>query len=232
MHPPRASHREDHPIAPPRPSQGWVAALLAAAAAVAAPADAAAQLPYLAGHDAEWLIAAAPLALPEPLREGAEVRAFTEAGGLVVLRPGTNGLVCLGPQPGQEGFAVACYHDSLEPFMERGRQLLRQGVDGRERQQTRWREIDEGALPMPDAAMVYNLAFPDADFDPATADPATGRRLYALYMPGARAEALGVPARPAEGLPWLMFDGSPSAHLMISIPPRAADAAGAAAPRL
>jgi hypothetical protein len=195
--------------------------------AAAAPTPVSAQQPYLAGHDADWLVAAAPLALPAPLRDGAEVRAFTSDGDLVVLRPGANGLICLGPRPGADGFAVACYHESLEAFMERGRELLRDGVEGRARDEVRWGEIEEGVLPMPDAAMVYNLALPDADFDPATADPATGRRLHALYMRGATAETLGVPSRPAEGLPWLMFDGTPSAHLMISIPPRPAQPAEA-----
>jgi hypothetical protein len=203
-----------------------VLVLVVAAGLVAVHAEsAAAQQPYLAGQTSEWVIAAAPLAAPAPLREGAEVRAWTEDGQLVVLRPGTNGLVCLGPRPGAEGFMVACYHDSLEPFMARGRALLREGVEGRERDEIRWREIDEGSLAMPAAAMVYNLGLPSADFDPATVDPATGRRLHALYLRGARAEELGVPARPTEGLPWLMFDGTPSAHLMISIPPRAPEPA-------
>jgi hypothetical protein len=184
-----------------------------------------AQEPYLAGHTADWLVAAAPLAAPEPLRDGAEVRAWTEDGHLVTLREGSNAIICLGPRPGEDGFAVACYHDSLEPFMERGRELLRDGVEGRERDEVRWREIREGVLPMPAAAMVYNLRLPDADFDPAAADPATGRRLHALYMRDATAEALGIPARPADG-PWLMFDGTPSAHVMISIPPRPAEPEG------
>jgi hypothetical protein len=196
------------------------AAIAVAAISFAAPA--AGQDPYLAGHTADWVIAAAPLAAPEPLRADAEVRAWTGDGHLVTLREGSNELICLGPRPGAEGFAVACYHASLEPFMERGRELLRQGVEGRERDGVRWREIADGTLPMPAAAMVYNLRFPDASFDPATADPATGRRLHSLYMRDATAEATGLPARPGDG-PWLMFEGTPSAHLMISIPPRPAD---------
>jgi len=167
----------------------------------------------------DWLIAATVLAAPEALREGAEVRAWTEDGHLTTLREGSNEIICLGPRPDAEGFAVACYHDSLEPFMERGRELLRQGVEGRERDEVRWSEIRDGTLPMPAAAMVYNLRLPDADFDPAVVDPATGRRLHALYMRDATGEAMGVPVRPGDG-PWLMFDGTPSAHLMISLPPR------------
>lgn len=180
---------------------------------------------YLAGNTADWLVAATVLAAPEPLREGAEVRAWTPDGHLVTVREGTNELICLGPRPGTEDFAVACYHVSLEPFMERGRELLRQGVEGRERNEVRWREIREGVLAMPAAAMVYNLRLPDADFDPATTDPATGSRLHALYMRDATAEGTGLPARPGEG-PWLMSPGTPSAHVMIVIPPRDPDSQG------
>jgi hypothetical protein len=177
------------------------------------------QEPFLAGHTADWLIAAAPLAAPAPLRDGAEVRAWTDDGHLVTLREGSNAIICLGPRPGDEGFPVACYHRSLEPFMERGRELLRLGVEGRERDEVRWREISDGVLAMPAAAMVYNLRLPDADFDPATVDPATGRRLHALYMRDATPEDTGLPGRPGDG-PWLMFPGTPSAHVMISLPVR------------
>jgi hypothetical protein len=218
-HPARSTARWSiHALTP-----ALVVAAASAAAATAFAAPIAAQQPYLAGHDAEWLIAAAPLAAPEPMRADAEVRAWTDEGWLVTLRAGLNDIICLGPRPGAEGFAVACYHASLEPFMERGRELLRQGVEGRERDEVRWREISDGALPMPAAAMVYNLRFDDADFEPADADPTTGRRLHSLYMRDATPESTGLPPRPAEGGPWLMFPGTPSAHVMISMPPRPAE---------
>jgi hypothetical protein len=188
-------------------------------------AGAAAQEPYLAGKSGEWITAAAVLAAPEALRDGAEVRAWTDDSHLVTLRPGNNSIVCLGPRPGVEGFAVACYHESLEAFMERGRELLRQGVEGRERDELRWQDIRDGTLDMPAAAMVYNLRLPDTDFDPATVDPATGARLHALYIRDATAEATGLPARPTDGA-WLMFAGTPSAHVMFFMPPRAADEDG------
>lgn len=70
---------------------------------------------------------------------------------------------------------------------------------------------------MPAAAMVYNLRFPDANFDPATTDPATGTRLHAFYMPGATTESTGASSQPSEE-PWLMLPGTLSAHLMITLP--------------
>jgi hypothetical protein len=167
--------------------------------------------------DTGWLIASAVLAAPAPLRDGAEVRGWTADGGLVILRPGTNDIICLADRPDTDGFAVACYHAGLEPFMARGRELTRQGIQGARRDQVRWQEIEAGSLPMPAAAMVYNLRFPSKDFDPAATDPATGSRLHALYIPGATTESTGVSARPSDE-PWLMLPGTPSAHVMISLP--------------
>jgi hypothetical protein len=205
-----------------------VVALLAllgppAASGQATPTEAAE--PVLDGKTVEWLAASAVLAAPSTLREGAEVRAWTGDGRLVTIQPGGNGLICLADRPGDGRFAAACYHDGLEPFMERGRELRRQGIEGTERNEARWAEIEAGTLPMPAAGMVYNLGFPSEDFDPATTDPATGGRLHALYMTGATAESTGLPTTPGEG-PWLMFPGTPSAHVMIAIPARKAPEEG------
>ena len=197
----------------------WFASILL----VLIPSLLAAQDEVVAGDKSvEWLIASAALAAPATMREGAEVRAWTADDRLVTVREGTNGLICLADRPGDGGFAAACYHESLEPFMERGRELRRQGVTGMERNEVRWSEIEAGALMMPVAGMVYNLGFETEDFDPATIDPATGRRLHALYMKGATPESTGATSQPGEG-PWLMFPGTPSAHLMISLPSKAAE---------
>jgi hypothetical protein len=191
------------------------AALFVLVLALAGPAPMAGQEPP--APDTAWLIASAVLAAPAPLRAGAEVRGWTADGELVTLRPGTNGIICLADRPDTDGFAVACYHADLEPFMARGRELTRQGIQGARRDQVRWQEIEAGSLPMPAVAMVYNLRFPSKDFDPATTDPATGSRLHALYIPGATTESTGVSARPSDE-PWLMLPGTPSAHVMISLP--------------
>lgn len=170
------------------------------------------------GKTVEWLVASAVLAAPASLRDGAEVRGWTDDDRLVTLRVGTNSLICLTDRPGDGEFAAACYHQGLEPFMERGRELLREGVRGMERQEVRWQEIEAGELPMPDRGMVYNISYDTEDFDPAALDPATTMRLHALYIRGATTESTGVATEPGDG-PWLMFAGTPSAHIMIGIPP-------------
>lgn len=177
------------------------------------------------GRTMDWMIESAALAAPEGLREEAEVRAWTDDGDLAVLREGTNDIICLADRPEEPGFHAACYHASLEPFMERGRELNREGVPAAARNQVRWDEIEAGTLPMPVAGAVYNLGFADADFDPAEIDPATGSRLHAIYVSGATAESTGLPATPVDG-PWLMLAGTPSAHVMISLPTRSAEDPG------
>jgi hypothetical protein len=181
--------------------------------------------PVLGGKTVEWMIASAVMAAPLTLRDSAEVRAWTADDRLVTLREGSNGIICLADRPGDGRFGAACYHDSLEPFMERGRQLRREGIQGEARNRARWDEIEAGTLPMPAAAMVYNLGFPTEDFDPATTDPATGGRLHAIYMSGATPESTGLPSTPGDG-PWLMFPGTPSAHVMIGLPAKPAPDSG------
>src|SRR6185436_5579218 len=72
-------------------------------------------------------IKAAVLAAPAELRDGALVYGYNAKSELVVLRNGTNELVCLGDDPKVKGINVSCYHKDLEPFMARGRVLKTEG---------------------------------------------------------------------------------------------------------
>ena len=64
-------------------------------------------------------IAAAVTAAPPDLRAAATVRGYAADGELVLLRAGSNHLVCLADEPSDERFQVSCYHASLEPYMAR-----------------------------------------------------------------------------------------------------------------
>jgi hypothetical protein len=160
-------------------------------------------------------IAAAVQAAPEDRREGAMVLGYDAAGAFVTLRPGTNDLVCLGDDPKAEGLNVACYHKDLEPFMARGRELLAQGIKSKEREETRWKEIESGAIAMPRAPRTLHV-LTGSGFDPATGVIADAYVRWVIYTPFATPETTGLPLRPVEGGPWLMFPGTPTAHIMIS----------------
>ena len=75
-------------------------------------------------------------ALPETVRAGAKVLGYRGDGGLETIREGQT-FVCLADDPANPNFHVACYHESLEPFMARGRELRRDGKTGPESQQIR-----------------------------------------------------------------------------------------------
>jgi hypothetical protein len=165
-------------------------------------------------------IAAAVQAAPEAQRAEAAVLGYTPGGELVTLREGGNELVCLADDPGNDQFSVACYHESLEPYMARGRELRAQGITGgTERNEIRWREAEAGTLSMPQApATLYVLT--GTGFDAATGEVADAYLRFVVYTPWATLEETGLPDRPiGPGTPWLMFPGTAGAHIMIS-PPR------------
>src|SRR5436190_18919378 len=77
----------------------------------------------------EQQIATSVMALPESFRADATVMGWkTQGGKLEVLRPGTNGMNCLAQFAVEKRFHISCYHEGLEPFMLRGRQLREQGI--------------------------------------------------------------------------------------------------------
>jgi len=162
-------------------------------------------------------IAAAVKPLPEEKRDGTTVLGYDESGELVTLREGSNELICLADDPQTERFHVACYHESLEPFMERGRALRAQGMSGAAVDSIRQAEIEAGELPMPDhPASLYSLTGPAGSYK-AEADTVQGASpLYVVYTPFSTSDQVGLPTRPTGNMPWLMEEGKPWAHIMIT----------------
>ncbi|MDP9202401.1 MAG: hypothetical protein M3P26_10790 [Gemmatimonadota bacterium] len=160
-------------------------------------------------------IAAAVLPAPADLRATATVLGYRPDGTLATLRKGNGPLTCLASDPANAEFHVACYHRSLEAFMARGRALRSQGIKGGDVDSVRYREIRSGALRMPRApAVLYSLTGKPGSFDPATETAKGARPLFVVYVPNATPASLGVSAVPAEGIPWVMFPGTPKAHIM------------------
>ncbi len=162
-------------------------------------------------------IAAAIQAAPEERRDGAAVLGYNDEGKLVTLREGTNDLICLADQPGDQSFSVACYHKDLEPYMARGRELLQQGIQGKARNEYRWKEVKEGKLKMArEPRILYVLT--GTGFDPASGTVKDSYLRWVIYLPFATAESTGLSTTSAPGKPWLMDAGTAGAHIMISPP--------------
>jgi hypothetical protein len=170
---------------------------------------------------AETQIAATVLAAPAERRNDSTVLGYDAAGKLVTLRQGTNDLVCLADNPKTEGFSAACYHKDLEPFMARGRELVAQGVEGKQREAMRFKEIEAGTLPMSREPRTLYVLTGEA-YDPATGAVSKPYLRWVIYLPFATAESTGLSLKASPGAPWLMYPGTAGAHIMIN-PPRQTD---------
>lgn len=163
-----------------------------------------------------WQIATATLAAPEQDRENATVLGYGSNGELTVLRQGTNDLICLADDPSRKGFSVASYHKSLEPFMERGRELKKQGKSAQEIFSIREEEAKSGKLEMPERALLSVLT---GQVNEATQEVEQTHLRWVFYIPFATAESTGLPLAPVgPGAPWIMNPGTHRAHIMITPP--------------
>ena len=165
----------------------------------------------------EVQIKTATLPASEGQKEGTMVYGYNKDGEFVLLREGTNNLVCIADNPFREGISVSCYSKRLEPFMARGRELNAQGKTQDERNEIRGREIESGKLPMPkEPSMLYVFFGSEDDYDKTTGALPNGKFRYVIYTPFATTESTGLPDKPhAPGMPWLMDPGTHRAHIMV-----------------
>ncbi|MVM38613.1 hypothetical protein GO730_15385 [Spirosoma sp. HMF3257] len=181
-------------------------------------ATALAQTPTIPAPDAQ--IKLAVLAAPADKRDGATVYGYSPKNEFVVLRKGTNELVCLTDDPAQKGLSVSCYHRDLDPFMERGRILKKEGKKPAEILAMREQEVKDKKLLMPThPSTLFSYTAKDGEFDAATGEVKDGYLRYVVYIPYATAESTGLPLKPeAPGMPWIMDPGTHRAHIMINPP--------------
>jgi hypothetical protein len=162
-------------------------------------------------------IAAAILAAPAELREGAAVLGYNAKGELVTLREGKNEMICLASDPAKSAFSVACYHRELEPYMARGRELLAQKITGQPRNDIRWKEVADGKLKLPrEPRTLYVLT--GTGFDPASGKVTDPYLRWVIYVPYATPQSTGLSTKASDGAPWLMSPGTAGAHIMINPP--------------
>lgn len=153
--------------------------------------------------------------LSRRFRSEATVMGYYSGARLTVLKQGTNQFICLADDPTDRRFQVSCYHEDLDPFMARGRELRALGKRGTELQRIRNAEIEAGLLRMPERASVISY-YGVGELDPATGLPDSVTTLQVLYLPYATSDETGFPARPSRSpSPYLMDAGTARAHLMI-----------------
>ncbi|MGN6619179.1 MAG: hypothetical protein ACTHJ5_18530 [Ilyomonas sp.] len=167
---------------------------------------------------AEVQIKSALLAAPAEKRDGCTVYGYSPSKEFILLRKGTNEMICLADDPNTPNFSVACYQKDLEPFMKRGRELRKQGSSEEEIFKTREKEVKAGSLKMPSKpATLYVYSADAKDFNASTGEVKNGYLRYVIYIPYATAQSTGLPEKPsAEGMPWIMNPGTYRAHIMIN----------------
>ena len=163
-------------------------------------------------------IKSALLAAPPEKRDSCAVYGYTADSQMTLLRKGTNELICLADDPKESGFSAACYVKELEPFMQRGRELRKNGINGQQVFDEREKDVKEGVLQMPkQPAALYVYSAKDIDFDRATGEVKNGYLRSVIYIPYATAASTGLPEKPsADGMPWIMHAGTHGAHIMIN----------------
>ncbi len=169
---------------------------------------------------AEQQIKLAVLAAPAGKGDGATIYGYTPQKEVVVLRKGTNEMVCLADDPSTPGFSVACYHQDLDSFMIRGRALRKEGKKSAEIFDMREKEVKTGTLKMPkQSATLYVYSAPKENYDTTNWIVKDGYLRAVVYIPYATEKSTGLPvSSEVPGMPWIMHPGTHGAHIMINPP--------------
>ena len=177
-----------------------------------------AQTPTVPSADVQ--LKTAVMAAPADKQAGVAVYGYSDKNQFVLLRKGTNELVCLADDPAQKGLNVSCYHRDLEPFMQRGRALKKLGKTAKEILEIREQEAKSKKLMMPShPSSLFVYTAKDENYNPATGEVKDGYLRYVVYIAYATAESTGLPLKPeAPGMPWIMDPGTHRAHIMINPP--------------
>ncbi len=167
---------------------------------------------------ADIQIQSALLAAPLEKRDSCTVYGYSADKKFILLKQGSNELICLADDPDAPGFSVACYNKDLEPFMQRGRELRKQGIKDQQLFDQRDKEVKEGKLQMPAGpSALYVYSAKDEEYNAATGEVKNGYLRYVIYIPYATAASTGLPLKPsADGMPWIMDPGTYRAHIMIN----------------
>ena len=150
--------------------------------------------------------------LPDDLKEDATVFRYDEDGVREVLRQGTNHVEC---QPKDENGFTMCFPVSTSARRDLSASLSAKGIEGANLQdELRSAESSGRIQPMPNGTMFYRHYDKDDRI----------QLLWVVLLPEAVSDELGMStlsqrdsSLAGRGLPWMMREGTPSAHLMIPI---------------
>ena len=143
--------------------------------------------------------------LPTSLQAGATVVLVPEPGKRTVLREGTNGMICHADIPAP-GFFVSCHPKVSDALNARFAELFAAGKSEGEMRDTLSAEVKEGKLQVEAGWAGYSLM---GMFRKNAVS------LSFVYVPNATTESTGLSTEVDHYRPWLMWAGTPLAHIML-----------------
>jgi hypothetical protein len=155
------------------------------------------------------IIDRAVLAAPMNARNAAMVVKWNADGTRVVLRPGTNGVVCWDQSiwPGQRPFSSHCTTEGNLPRVEQNREFFYKAVDAKGAEVLVQEAEKNGTRKVPEfGAGYYGLV---------GNDQATARSHVTIAVPFATTETLKLPSKPTPAGAWIMNAGTSAAHIMV-----------------
>jgi hypothetical protein len=158
--------------------------------------------------DQEVIDRAVPAA-PANARAAAMVVKWNPDGTRVVVRPGTNGLVCWDQSvwPGQRPFSSHCTAVSGLPRVEQNREFFYKAGNAADAEKLVQAAEKAGQRKVPEfGAGFYGLVGNDL---------ATARGHVTIATPFATTETLKMPSKPTAAGAWIMDPGTSGAHIMV-----------------
>jgi len=151
----------------------------------------------------------AVLAGPANARAAAMVVKWAADGTRVVVRPGTNGVVCWDQAvwPGQRPFSAHCTAVGNLPRVEQNREFFYKAGNAKEAEALVQAAEKAGGRKVPEFGTGY--------YGLVGNDQATARGHVTIAVPFATTESLKLPTKPAGASAWIMDAGTSGAHIMV-----------------
>lgn len=171
-------------------------------------------------HAADYAVAAAELALPSALEDGATVITVDADGAETVVRQGSSSISCRissrDDDEAENRLNVWCVPDAMSAIAARGREIRASGASREEGMAQLRAEMESGALDtsaFPQVGYAYRGA---ADTYGKDVSGIEGESWQIIVVPFATGASLGVSEEPEGSMPWIMASGTPFAHIMVS----------------
>ena len=165
--------------------------------------------PALNAQSDQEMIDRAVLAAPANARMAATVVKWSEDGKRVVVRQGTNGMVCWDQAlwPHQRPFSAHCTSEANLPRVEQNREFFYKATNAKEAEAMIQASEKAGTRKLPEFGTGY--------YGFVGNDQATARAHVTIAVPFATTATLKLPEKAAASSAWIMNAGTSAAHIMI-----------------